>query len=167
MDNSTDGMNQAAESLLNLNSRETTRPPEAQIQQPPLSTQQPSSQPDINQLIALMTSMMNQNAVLLQNCQSNRPETFHYNVLPDLSHNIDNFTGLEVASEAKTWLSQLESTANLHRWTEAVAFETARAHLKKAAKNWYLSRIDTIQDWRTFRSEFKGTFMMEKSLSEK
>ena len=84
-----------------------------------------------------------------------------------LSHNIGDFTGLEVAVEAKVWLKQLEYTATLHRWTEAVAFETARAHLKKAARNWYLRRTDSISDWKTFRSEFKGTFLKEKSMAEK
>ena len=55
----------------------------------------------------------------------------------DLSHNIDNFTGLEVVVKAKAWLKQLESTATLHRWTEDVAFERARAHLEQAARTWF------------------------------
>ena len=84
------------------------------------SKQTPASQgqgqPDVNQLIAIMTSMMNQNAVLIQSlAQEKHSETFHYNILPDLSHNIDDFTGLELAVEAKAWLKQLEFTATLHR----------------------------------------------------
>lgn len=65
------------------------------------------------------------------------------------------------------WLKQLETTANLHRWTQVIAFETTRSHLTRAAKNWYLANIDSIYDWQSFRCAFANTFMLEKSLTEK
>lgn len=64
-------------------------------------------------------------------------------------------------------MTRLESTANLHRWTEPIAFETARSHLTKAAKNWYLANLDSIKDWKSFRMSFSHTFTIEKSLMER
>lgn len=126
---------------------------------------------EIQQLILAMTTLMQQNAAMMavvnQNmAQQQQPQQL-YNVLPDLSHNIADFDGLSGPSNAKAWLKQLESTANLHRWTQAIAFETARSHLTKAAKNWYLANIDTISDWNSFRKSFASTFMLEKTLTER
>ena len=116
-----------------------------------------------------MTALLQQNAALLERV-NNQPQTqgtFHYNVLPDLSHNIGDFDGLSGATSAKIWLSQLESTSLLHRWTEAVSFETARSHLTKAAKNWYLANLNSIKNWQQFRQAFSGTFLVGKILTEK
>lgn len=90
-----------------------------------------------------------------------------YSVLPDLSHNIDKFDGLSGASSARVWLKQLKSTATLHRWTEQVAFEAARSHLVKAARNWYLANLFKIGDWQSFRKAFNNTFLIEKSVTER
>lgn len=53
-----------------------------------------------------------------------------------------------------------KSTAILHKWTEAIAFETARAHLVKAARDWYLANIDVIRNWAEFRKAFGDTFLI-------
>ena len=78
---------------------------------------------DMSQLIFAMTQLLNQNAQILNAPRESHAQGMtHYNILPDLSHNISNFDGLSGASEARVWLKQLESTVTLHRWTEAVAF---------------------------------------------
>ena len=128
----------------------------------------PGQSADINQLITAMTALMQQNTILVETVNRNQNQGIqNYNVLPDLSHNIADFDGLSGAAEAKVWLKQLESSATLLRWTEPIAFETARSHLKKAAKNWYIASMDTIVDWKSFRKIFSSTFMMEKTLTEK
>ena len=77
----------------------------------------------------------------------------------DLSHNIDNFTGLEVVVKAKAWLKQLESTATLHRWTEDVAFERARAHLEQAARTWFWVVSIQLVIGRPFIQNLKEHFL--------
>lgn len=95
---------------------------------------------------------------VVANNQHSTPTQF-YSVLLDLSHNIQEFDGLSGSASTKIWILQLESTATLHRWTEAVAFETARSHLTRTAKNWYLAYIDIIVDWASFRETFNSTFL--------
>ena len=127
-----------------------------------------STASEFNQLLAAMSDLLRQNAFLVERVNANQATpNNHYSVLPDLSHNIEKFDGLCGASTARAWIKQLESTATMHRWTEAVAFETARGNLAKAAKNWYLANMDEIKDWKGFRKAFANTFMMEKSLTEK
>ena len=129
--------------------------------------QPPQAQGDVAQLIQAMTALMNQNATLIQNSNAQRQGVLHYNVLPDLSHNIADFDGLSGATSARVWIKQLESTVTLHRWTEAVAFGTARSHLTRAAKNWYLGNLDTITNWQQFRQAFANTFLVQKMLTER
>ena len=128
--------------------------------------QPPTQATDMPQLIAAMTQLMQQNAKLMGMVSQGQGNQL-FNILPDLSHNIADFDGLSGAANAKIWLQQLESTATLHKWTEAVAFETARSHLTKAAKNWYIGNLDTIVNWQTFRKAFANTFLLEKPMTEK
>ncbi|XP_043472429.1 uncharacterized protein LOC122505073 [Leptopilina heterotoma] len=143
-----------------------TAPPPGFMTPPPT----PQVASEMQQLITAMTNLMQQNATMMnavnKNMAQQQPQQL-YNVLPDLSHNMSDFDGLAGPSNAKVWLKQLESTANLHRWTHAIAFETARSHLTKAVKNWYLAHIDTIVDWTTFRKAFASTFMLEKTITER
>ena len=123
---------------------------------------------DMSQLIAAMTNLMQQNTALMATVtKSEDPGNQLFNVLFDLSHNIAEFDGLSEAANAKIYLQQLESTVTLHRWTEAVAFETARSHLTKAARNWYLGNLETIMNWQSFRKAFAHMFLMQKSLTER
>lgn len=126
---------------------------------------------DKNQMMYMMNQMIQQNATLVAAIQRQtavpQPPQPMFNVLPDLSHNIAEFDGLSGPANANVWIKQLETTANLHRWTYAIAFETARSHLTRAAKNWYLANIDSINDWTSFRNAFKQTFMVDKSLTQK
>ena len=128
--------------------------------------QPPTQATEMLQLIAAMTQLMQQNATLMGMVSQGQGNQL-FNILADLSHNIADFDGLSGAANAKIWLQQLESTATLHRWTEPVAFETARSHLTKAAKNWYIGNLDTIINWQTFRKAFSNTFLLEKSMTEK
>lgn len=93
----------------------------------PMPIQPPALGLEMQQLIAAMSAMMTQNAQLLARANQPSPSVPLYNVLPDLSHNISQYDGLTGAANAKIWLTQLETTANLHRWTEGIAFETARS----------------------------------------
>lgn len=106
---------------------------------------------------------------MYQNSQilNSQTQAQHYNVLPDMSHNLPEFDGISGPTAARVWLEQLKSTATLHRWTEAIAFETARSRLRKAAKNWYLGNIDTITTWQGFRKSFSSTFLVDKSFTER
>ena len=133
----------------------------------PTTAEQPQSSIDISQLLIMMNNLMAQNTAILQRSSNHVQPTQHFSVLPDLTHNIPKFDGLSSAASAKLWLHQLESTAILHRWTEAIAFETARSHLEKAAKNWYLAYIHEIKDWQSFRKAFSNTFLVDKSLTDK
>uniref|UniRef100_A0ABD2VZA1 RNA-directed DNA polymerase n=1 Tax=Trichogramma kaykai TaxID=54128 RepID=A0ABD2VZA1_9HYME len=120
--------------------------------------------------MASLKTIIEQNAVLMQGVlqqQKQQSATVQYGVLPDLSHNIRDFDGLESSADALAWLRQLESTASLHKWTEAIAFETARSRLTGAARNWYYTNITEIVNWRTFRASFRDTFTTEKSLTDK
>ena len=110
-----------------------------------------TSASQITQLLAAMTALMQQNTALQQTVSKQQAQTLHYSVLPDLSHNIGEFDGLEGASAAKVWLQQLESTATLHHWTEPIAFETARSRFTKAAKNWFLTNLDTLKNWQAMQ----------------
>uniref|UniRef100_A0ABD2WQH5 RNA-directed DNA polymerase n=1 Tax=Trichogramma kaykai TaxID=54128 RepID=A0ABD2WQH5_9HYME len=120
--------------------------------------------------MASLKTIIEQNAVLMQGVlqqQKQQSATVQYGVLPDLSHNIRDFDDLESSADALAWLRQLESTASLHKWTEAIAFETARSRLTGAARNWYYANITEIVNWRTFRASFRDTFTTEKSLTDK
>lgn len=89
----------------------------------------PQSPGDKQSLLTTMARIMEHNVTMTAAFnQTLAQQQQFYNVLPDLSHNISDFYGLSESSNAKVWLKQLESTANLHRWTQAIAFETARTH---------------------------------------
>ncbi|XP_018566986.2 uncharacterized protein LOC108907688 [Anoplophora glabripennis] len=89
----------------------------------------------------------------------------NFHVMPDFSKTIEDFTGESGPQDAKLWLKQLETTANLHSWPQAFVFETARSHLCGAAKFWYRGRND-ITDWTKFKTAFANTFLMSKSKTE-
>ena len=102
---------------------------------PPNTVPAPSSSNEFNLLLTVVTELLRQNATLVERVNTNQGvPTNYYNVLPDLSHNIEKFDGLRGASTARAWIKQLESTATMHRLTEAVAFETTRRNINKGCK---------------------------------
>lgn len=150
-------------------------PPVPQQQQPMLPPQQvygavsAGAHPQVFDMTTMMNMMQ---ALIQQNAELTRrpvpdPNTLHYNVLPDLSHNVGNFDGLADATRSRIWLQQLETTATLHKWTEAIAFETARSRLVDAGKNWYLGKLDVVKDWKSFKKEFADSFIKEKSFTDR
>ena len=87
----------------------------------------------------------------------------NYQVMPDLSKNIEYFHGHETSGRAKEWLENLESMKVLHRWLDNFALETAQMHLKEGAREWYISRRSVMDTWRSFQNFFRVTYIREES----
>ena len=147
--------NDAADALLNMQNVNNQQPPNI-----------PTNMDPMQQLSQAMAALM-ESTRAIQNSMASGQQQQVYNVLLDISHNIKDFDGIEGHAAARAWIKQLESTAVLHRWTEAIAFKTARGHLIKAARDWYLANIDVIKNWSEFRKAFGDTFLVQKSLTEK
>ncbi|KAJ8981421.1 hypothetical protein NQ317_015623 [Molorchus minor] len=106
---------------------------------------------DVNQLIASMQMMMQQNVTaILQMLASNQ--------------SIKLFSG-EDLSQSKFWLESVESAAMLHHWPVEFTLETARSKLTGAAHHWYKARHANLLTWEQFKSEFKNTFIHENNLT--
>lgn len=143
---------EAAQILANMvpNGQNTQQQPQQAVNQQLL---------DLTQLLATMNRLMHQNTVVLKTMhRTQSPEPAFYNTHPDFFNNIATFDGLTGARSAALWLKQLESTAKLPGWTDAIAFKTARNKLTIAAKNWYTANSETIFDWQSFRKDFSNTF---------
>lgn len=89
--------------------------------------------------------------------------TFH--VMPDLSKNIEDFTGDDDSVRARDWIENLEAMQRLHKWPDEFLFEAARTHLKSGARDWERSRVTELKTWREFRAAFRETFIMRDDLS--
>ncbi|KAJ8945525.1 hypothetical protein NQ317_005406 [Molorchus minor] len=144
----------------------------------------PNNTPDFNRMMETITALMTQNSIMLNmiqqrqqsenmhdirlnsgNNNANDEQVKNFHIMPDLSKTIEDFTGEKGPYDAKLWLKQLETTAKLHSWPEAFLFETARSHLRGAAKFWYRGRED-ITDWTKFRAAFTKTFLISKTKTE-
>lgn len=86
-----------------------------------------------------------------------------YHVIPDLSRNIDDFTGDDYGARAREWLENIEGMRRTHKWPENFALETAKMHLQKGARDWYRARRSALTSWTAFRSAFKKTFIVTDS----
>ena len=82
-----------------------------------------------------------------------------YQVMPDLAKTIPTFNGEEAGPYAEEWLRVIETTSNLHRWPENFKLESVRTHLKGAAYQWYLSRMEEFDSWDAFTTSSKKTFV--------
>lgn len=56
-----------------------------------------------------------------------RNEVPLYHVIPDLSKNIENFSGDGKGVRPKDWINSIESMRRIHQWPENFALKTARA----------------------------------------
>lgn len=122
---------------------------------------------DVNAILSTMNTVMQQNAVLIQQLlrsQTAEQNIRNYNIMPDFSKSISNFSG-EDLSQSKYWLECLESTSVLHKWPEEFLLETARTHLVGAAFSWYQVKKDCIHTWKEFREEFQNTFIHNRNLT--
>ncbi|KAL7301911.1 hypothetical protein TKK_0005508 [Trichogramma kaykai] len=86
-----------------------------------------------------------------------------YQVMPDLTKNIENFTGDESPSEAREWISNIQSMLLLHHWPEEFALETARIHLLRGVRDWFSARRRLVDTWPKFKEAFQTTYMRQDS----
>lgn len=83
-----------------------------------------------------------------------------YHVIPDLSRNIEYFTGDDDSVHAREWIENLEAMERLHEWPADYLFEAARMHLRGGAKDWIRDRSRELRTWQQFREEFRITFII-------
>ncbi|GJQ88003.1 hypothetical protein Trydic_g12929 [Trypoxylus dichotomus] len=98
---------------------------------------------DINTLISAMNTLLQQNQSLMQ-MMSNQSNSNCYNIMPDFSKTIAAFNG-DNLSQSKTWLANIETAAQLHRWPPAFKSETAKNRLEGAARHWYEAREQRLE----------------------
>ncbi|CAB0037714.1 unnamed protein product [Trichogramma brassicae] len=84
-----------------------------------------------------------------------------YQVMPDLTKNIENFTGDESPAEAREWISNIQSMLLLHHWPEEFALETARMHLVRGARDWFSARRRLVDTWPKFQEAFQTTYVRQ------
>nr|AKD28027.1 pol polyprotein [Glypta fumiferanae] len=83
-----------------------------------------------------------------------------YHVIPDLSRNIENFSGEDDGVRAIEWIENLESMKRLHEWREEFIMEAARMNLTGAARDWYRGRSRELRTWKEFSDAFRDTFIV-------
>ena len=88
------------------------------------------------------------------------------NLAPNVIECIPDFFGHEGPEKARTWLSSVQTSVQLHNWTTNIAFEVARSHLKGSARNWYDARVDELINWDILQDAFRRTFIYERSLTD-
>ena len=59
----------------------------------------------------------------------------NYQIMPDITQNIEDFNGEVGTRKAKEWLQSLDSMQILHRWPDSFVLEEARTHLKHGARD--------------------------------
>lgn len=124
-----------------------------------------SSTNSIDNMLGTITALLQQNATMLSMLQKNKEEDVKYNVMPDLSKSIEDFSGDEGSSIAERWLKNLEITSKLHSWPDAFIYQTAKMHIVGSAKFWLSSKHE-IRDWNSFKAAFSKTFIFKKSKTE-
>lgn len=127
---------------------------------------------DVSQFMNTINNLMRQNSQMLSLLQINQPQASssdnikNFNIMPDLSKTIDNFSAEGDLKNADTWIRSLKNTAKLHSWPDAFIFQTAQSHLEGAAKCWFNGRRNNIEDWATFEKAFRKTFILEDSRND-
>jgi len=56
----------------------------------------------------------------------------------DLVSSLPEFTGNQSTAEAKEWLRNIESQAEIYQWADKIKLEAARRKLKGGARSWLL-----------------------------
>ncbi|XP_046602593.1 uncharacterized protein LOC124296600 [Neodiprion lecontei] len=93
------------------------------------------------------------------------PSIPSYHVIPDLSRNIETFSGENDGIRAKEWLQNLESMQQLHQWPRDYLLEAARMHLSDGAKDWFRCRARELKTWDAFREAFRQEFIFQDDLT--
>lgn len=124
---------------------------------------------DVVKMFATLMAKMEDNRVAgehrILNAITGGSEVQQFKVIPDLTNAIRDFYGLS-KSGATEWLETLKGMALLHSWPDEFVLETARIHLKRAAKDWYAANRSEIQTWDQFTGRFTKTFIGYQSLTE-
>lgn len=68
---------------------------------------------------------------------------------------------------ALDWLNNLKLMFELYLWPDGLRLQIACRSLKGAARDWYLSRMKTMNSWSLFESAFLNTFTSETSFTQK
>lgn len=71
----------------------------------------------------------------LQSVQQTPNRIPSYHVVPDLSRNIEEFTGEDDGLRAQEWIDNLESMQRLHQWPEGYILTAAQMHLEEGARD--------------------------------
>lgn len=111
---------------------------------------------DLSAILGTMTQVLQQNATLLQ--QSQRTNT-NFHVMPDLSKAVGDFDGEGTPQDAKFWLKQLETTAQMNQWPESFTLQMACSHMVGAARHWLSSHRIELHSWIAFAGAFRRTFV--------
>ena len=88
-------------------------------------------------------------------------------IMPHVQSAIRDFHGIEPTDTSEAWFRELETMKAVNNWSDAIAFNVGKAHLKNAALKWYLTKVNTVNDFKTFRDAFKSTFTSFLSKSDK
>lgn len=91
----------------------------------------------------------------------------NYSIVADLTKSIGTFDGEGGGFLAREWLENRESMANLHRWPENVALQTARSSLLGGAREWYRDNRERVTTWASFKEMFQSTFVTSESYANK
>uniref|UniRef100_A0A1Y1MD74 Retrotransposon gag domain-containing protein n=1 Tax=Photinus pyralis TaxID=7054 RepID=A0A1Y1MD74_PHOPY len=89
-----------------------------------------------------------------------------YHVMPDLTKGVGTYNGEKYGTVAKEWLHGIKASGSMHRWSDEVKLETARIHLRGAAKAWHDARDGQLQTWENFEHAFEKTFCRKASTTE-
>ncbi|KAJ8665694.1 hypothetical protein QAD02_007356 [Eretmocerus hayati] len=86
---------------------------------------------------------------------------------PNVQTAIRDFDGIEGPQQADAWIRELEIMKNVNSWSDPVAFNVAKAHLKNAALKWYLTKVGDITNYNELLTSFKTTFCASVSKGDK
>ena len=89
------------------------------------------------------------------------PTPQNFQSIPDLTKSIQLFTGNESSSQAREWLSNIESMILLHGWPGNFALDIARSNLTLGAAQWFCTRRAELTNWNAFNTTFRNTFIRD------
>lgn len=85
-----------------------------------------------------------------------------YHVIPNLSRDIETFTGDEDGIRAREWIDNLETLRDLHKWPDDYLLAATPMHLGGGARDWFRNRVRSLNSWGTFRDAFSLTFTTQE-----
>lgn len=117
-----------------------------------------SSQGNTDSLIQLLAGLLtNHPPAAVPTTSAGTPS---YQIVPDLSSAIENFTGEDDGVHAREWNENLDSLQELHNWTDEYVLSAARIHLRGGARDWARTHGRDLTTWEIFCARFADTFMI-------